>query len=330
VSTDPLPVSLGAEGEAVTDVQRRLRRVGFPVPEAEDGRFGEGTAAAVRRFQEDRGLHTDGSCGPQTWSALVEAGYHLGDRFLYRRTTMLRGEDVAELQERLGSLGFDAGRVDGIFGPDTGGALEEFQRNCGLTADGICGPDAVAALERLAARQAGPTSVARVREVERLRGAAGDLPGHRLVVGHGGDAGPLAEALARVLRESGSRVEVINHPDGSAHARQANEQDARIYVGLRLTTTADEARVAYYSQRNWESVGGHRLADLIHEQLETIAVLTLVPEAHGMRLPVLRETRMPAVSCELGPADEVVPVTAEITRAIADAVRAWIDEPVNR
>ena len=49
-----------------------------------------------------------------------------------------------------------------------------------------------------------------------------------------------------------------------------------------------------------------------------------------MRLPVLRETRMPAVSCELGPADEVVPVTAEVTRAIADAVRAWIDEPVNQ
>lgn len=312
------------------DVQDRLRRVGFPVPAREDGHFGEGTAAAVRRFQEDRGLHADGSCGPQTWSALVEAGYHLGDRFLYRRTTMLRGEDVAELQERLGSLGFDAGRVDGIFGPDTGSALEEFQRNGGLTVDGICGPDSIAALGRLAARQAGPTSVARVRELERLRGTAGDLPGHRLVIGHGGDAGSLAEALARVLREAGATVEVINHPDGSAHARQANEHGARVYIGLRLTADADENRVAYYAQRNWESVGGHRLADMIHERLILRAIPDSVPSAKGMRLPVLRETRMPAVSCELGPAELVVPATAEVTRAIADAVTAWMVEPVHR
>jgi N-acetylmuramoyl-L-alanine amidase len=328
VSTDPLPLTVGDAGDPVLDVQRRLRRVGFPVPDTEDGRFGEATGAALRRFQQDRGLRTDGTCGHQTWSALVEAGYHLGDRFLYQRTAMLRGEDVAELQERLGSLGFDAGRVDGIFGPDTGTALEEFQRNCGLTVDGICGPGTIAALGRLAARQAGPTSVARVRELERLRVTAGDLPGHRMVVGHGGDAGPMAEALARVLRNSGAVVEVINHPDGSAHAREANEQDAQLYVGLRLAATADETRVAYYAQRNWESVGGHRLADLIQERLESGSIPTTRPDVLGMRLPVLRETRMPAVSCELGPADQVVPVTAQVTRAIADAVVAWMAEPV--
>ena len=31
----------------------------------------------------------------------------------------LRGEDVAELQRILARLGFDCGRVDGIYGPDT-------------------------------------------------------------------------------------------------------------------------------------------------------------------------------------------------------------------
>lgn len=328
MNDDPLPLAVGDHGDPVLDVQHRLRRVGFPVPEVEDGHFGAGTAAALRRFQQDRGLHADSMCGPQTWSALVEAGYRIGDRFLYRRTAMLRGEDVAELQERLGSLGFDAGRVDGIFGPDTGRALEEFQRNCGLTTDGICGPDSIAALGRLAARQAGPTSVARVRELERLRGTAGDLPGHQMIVGHGGDAGPMAEALARLLRDLGAVVDVINHPDGSAHAREANEQGARLYVGLRLTATAEESRVAYYAQRNWESVGGHRLADLIQERMVMGTVPTTIPEVLGMRLPVLRETRMPAVSCELGPANQVIPVTAEVTKAIADAVVAWIAEPV--
>src|SRR6266545_3977054 len=46
---------------------------------------------------------------------------------------MLRGDDVYELQRELGSLGFDAGRVDGIFGPRTLEALLGFQRNAGVT-----------------------------------------------------------------------------------------------------------------------------------------------------------------------------------------------------
>lgn len=329
MSTDPLPLGPGDAGAAVLDVQQRLRQVGFPVPDHEDTTFGPETVAAVRRFQADRGLRVDGCCGSQTWSALVEAGYRLGDRFLYRRTAMQRGEDVADLQERLGSLGFDAGRVDGIFGPDTGRALEEFQANCGLTSDGICGPDTIAALERLAARQAGPTSVARVREVERLRGGSGSLPGHRIVVGHAGEAGPLADGLARVLREAGAEVVVVNHPDGSAHAREANEQGAVLYIGLRLSADASESRIAFYAQRNWESVGGRHFAELVHQGLEIGMVPDLLAPVSGMRLPVLRETRMPAVSCELGPADQVVPQSAEIVRAIAEAVGLWIAEPVH-
>jgi N-acetylmuramoyl-L-alanine amidase len=329
VSTDPLPLGLGAAGGAVLDVQQRLRQVGFPVPDEEDTTFGPATEAALRRFQADRGLRVDGCCGTQTWSALVEAGYRLGDRFLYRRTAMQRGEDVADLQERLGSLGFDAGRVDGIFGPDTGRALEEFQANCGLTSDGICGPDTIAALGRLAARQAGPTSVARVREVERLRRDSGSLPGHRVVVGHAGEAGALADGLARVLREAGADVVVVNHPDGSAHAREANEQGAVLYIGLRLSGDAAECRIAFYAQRNWESVGGRRLAELVQQGMESGMIPDLVPPVSGMRLPVLRETRMPAVSCELGPADQVVPQTAEIVRVIAHAVERWIAEPVH-
>ena len=32
---------------------------------------------------------------------------------------MQHGDDVAALQKRLHDLGFDCGRIDGIFGPDT-------------------------------------------------------------------------------------------------------------------------------------------------------------------------------------------------------------------
>ena len=98
------------------------------------------TDAAVRAFQAAHGLPPDGVCDEPTWTALVEASWALGDRLLaYRTPDDLRGDDVAELQRRLGRLGFDAGRVDGIFGPLTARALAEFQRNSGLHPDGICG-----------------------------------------------------------------------------------------------------------------------------------------------------------------------------------------------
>ena len=122
-------LQLGDEGEAAADVQRRLERLGFSLGTDAKGAYGVGTRAAVEAFQYRRGLRVDGVCGRQTWSALVEAGRRLGDRFLYRRSPMLRGDDVAELQQRLSALGFDTGRVDGIFGDLTSAALGEFQRN---------------------------------------------------------------------------------------------------------------------------------------------------------------------------------------------------------
>ena len=83
---------------------------------------------------------------------------------------------MAELQRRLGRLGFDAGRVDGIFGPLTARALDDFQRNVGLPPDGICGYETVHALQRLGDRMTGP-SIATVREAEQLRRAPRTLAG---------------------------------------------------------------------------------------------------------------------------------------------------------
>lgn len=123
---------------------------------------------AVRRFQLIRGLEPTGHCDLETWQALEEAEHHLGDRLLYSTQPLLRGDDVSELQLRLGSLGFDAGRTDGIFGTATEQALGEFQRNAGLISDLVCGPDSITALRNLATR-GGPTSVAGLREREELR-----------------------------------------------------------------------------------------------------------------------------------------------------------------
>ncbi len=115
------------------------------------------------RSRSSAALRVDGICGPETWAALVESGFRLGDRLLYLRRPMLRGDDVIELQRRLNVLGFDAGREDGIFGPATGRALTEFQRNVGLAADGIFGPDTAHELGRIGSRRPAPWPRARSR-----------------------------------------------------------------------------------------------------------------------------------------------------------------------
>ncbi|MGZ7087798.1 MAG: peptidoglycan-binding domain-containing protein, partial [Ilumatobacteraceae bacterium] len=138
---DVLPLSHGDTGDAVRDLQQRLAALGLDPSIEPRGAFGEATVASVRAFQTARGIPASGVCDASTWTALVEAGYRIGDRLLYLRSPMLRGDDVAELQRGLGALGFDAGRVDGILGPTTERALRDFQRNAGLTTDGVCGPE---------------------------------------------------------------------------------------------------------------------------------------------------------------------------------------------
>lgn len=49
------------------------------------------------------------------------------------------GAEVKRIQQKLKDLGYDVGKVDGIYGTKTKNAVLKFQRNCGITADGICG-----------------------------------------------------------------------------------------------------------------------------------------------------------------------------------------------
>lgn len=319
-----LPLGPGAAGESVRDLHRRLARLGIDV--GAEHEYGPATTEAVRTFQERRGLLADGICDKATWSALVEANYSLGDRLLYLRAPMLRGDDVAELQRQLGSLGFDAGRVDGIFGPMTELALKDFQRNAGLTTDGVCGRDVVATLRRLGSKAGTTETVAGVRERQRLRDRPRATSGQRVVVGNLGGLGSVASAVERHLHAAGAIVAVLHHPDPSVQAAEANLFEAGVYVGLALV---DEAapRLAYYAAPGFESAGGRRLAEQLAVALASALELGISPPA-GMRLPVLRETRMPAVMAHLAPAERVVAATAAVAAAVNQALTSWFDAPV--
>ena len=316
-------LELGDKGDAVVDVQRRLAGLGFSPGVDVEGAYLEGTRAAVEAFQYRRGLRVDGVCGRQTWSALVEAGRRLGDRFLYRRSPMLRGDDVAELQQRLSALGFDTGRVDGIFGDLTSAALGEFQRNAGLPVDGIAGAATVSELLRFGSRHGGSELVTSVRDRERLRQAPRTLAGRRVSLGEEGGLGATVGAVRRLLVSQGAMVTSHHHPNGSIQAAEANAADAEVYVGIRLAPDPG-CSASYYAGYRYSSPGGRRLAELLHLALSSTLAL---PDAgsHGMSLPLLRETRMPAVICEIGPASVLVERSPVVARAVLDSLAEWVD-----
>lgn len=60
-----------------------------------------------------------------------------------------RNADVVELQTKLNELGFNVGKVDGIFGPLTQQEVKAFQTAQGLTTDGIVGPITAKALNTI-------------------------------------------------------------------------------------------------------------------------------------------------------------------------------------
>jgi len=191
----PAELRQGSHGEAVRDLQARLASAGHQFGPDDPGDFGDGTVVAVRAFQDARGLRVDGLVGRQTWSALVESGFELGDRLLYFRRPMLRGDDISELQRRLNALGFDAGREDGILGDETHAALIEFQRAMGLVVDGICGSTVIGELDRVRSFAA-DGSVRSVREREELRAGPRILAGRKVYVAPHLGSSPSASTFA--------------------------------------------------------------------------------------------------------------------------------------
>lgn len=344
-------IRTGDAGEPVRDVQHRLVALGLRVDPGElEGSFGPMTEAAVRAFQQQRGLPSDGMVGADTWGELVEAGYRLGDRTLYLRSPAFRGDDVRELQRRLNALGFDAGKEDGIFGRRTSDGVIEFQRNVGARSDGIVGLDTVGTLERLRPSVDGP-SRAVVREEEAVRRMDASLEGSTIAIdpGHGpGDPGIegvdgleeqeasmwLATALAAELERRGAIPLLLRsaseNPPVTARARQANATEAAVCVSLHVNAGKPEAEGStcfYYGTPSTHSPAGRRLAEVIQEEL-TSRLGVQDGRAHPMSLSILRETRMPAVQvepCFITNATEVDRLRDEaFRRRVAEAIAEGI------
>ena len=73
------PLTEGAEGELVTDLQRSLnKRLPVDATLTVDGAFGPATAGAVRRFQQEVGLPATGMVDKATWQALSPLATEIG------------------------------------------------------------------------------------------------------------------------------------------------------------------------------------------------------------------------------------------------------------
>jgi N-acetylmuramoyl-L-alanine amidase len=66
---------------------------------------------------------------------------------IYRLASpLMRGEKIAQIQQKLASLGYDPGNADGVFGPRTFAAVMDFQKSNGLVPDGEVGPQTARAM----------------------------------------------------------------------------------------------------------------------------------------------------------------------------------------
>ena len=135
----------GMTGPSIRQVQERLNVLGANPRLSEDGIFGPRTAAAVRAFQQQRGLNADGIVGPITWNALFGATapppppqpvWPPFPGVILREG--MTGPSIRQVQERLNVLGANPRlSEDGIFGPRTAAAVRAFQQQRGLNANGI-------------------------------------------------------------------------------------------------------------------------------------------------------------------------------------------------
>ena len=148
----------GASGPAVRNMQLKLNNVN-PVYTAinyqtVDGKYGNNMTNAVRRFQGQFGLATDGLIGPDTWSKIVSVSSGVSSQNNtnvsssypgYILNTGSQGDSVRFIQSYLNavskytSAGWPVLAVDGIYGQQTKQVVKAFQTKFGLKADGIVG-----------------------------------------------------------------------------------------------------------------------------------------------------------------------------------------------
>jgi peptidoglycan hydrolase-like protein with peptidoglycan-binding domain len=144
--------SIGTSGDEVLKLQQRLFELGYLTTQP-DGKYGQDTENAIKRFQQASGFIDDGYAGPETRSLLFsdkaeKNALRIGDS----------GSDVENVQQRLIALKYLKDKADGYFGSNTEAAVKAFQKNNRLTADGKVGAHTLSVLLSDSAKKASTSS----------------------------------------------------------------------------------------------------------------------------------------------------------------------------
>lgn len=307
---------------SISELTELLLRVGYLNSVKEN--YDEEVTAAVRALQQDRGLKVTGKCDLKTIEVLEEARWKLGDRTISLSSPMMRGDDVATLQNRLLQMGFDVGRVDGIFGLKSESALKEFQKSVGLLSDGICNQNAVMALMRLIRTVAGGGATAlREDALRQRRGPAlkdkvividpswgGINPGHSFGEIYESEfTFDLAQRLSKRLVALDVAVKITRDKDSSPSELERIEFANLIQPDLVISLHSDNYKneraegVAsfYYGSElhGIKSLIGERFANLAQREISARTGL-LNCRTHAKGWDLLRLTKSPTVRIDIG------------------------------
>jgi len=269
----------------------------------------------IRSFQQERGLSVTGELNEATNRALEEARWKLGDRSLYLQPSpMMHGDDVAALQSRLTEMGFNSGRVDGIYGEKTESAVKEFQRSVGIKVDGRCGPATIIALIRLTKIVSGGAP-AQLRESAQQRNRGPALANKVIVIDPATGPGEnqivfdIAQRLEGRLLALGASVFLThgasNAPAESERIAFANSNNADLMISLHTDShsnpEAHGVSTYFYGSdaHGVHSIVGERFASLVQREICARTDL-LNCRTHAMTWDLLRLTKAPTVRVDLG------------------------------
>ncbi len=185
----------GAKGEAVKELQRRLKELGY-YNNAIDGDYGAKTVVAVKAFQKKNGLTADGVAGSSTLKKLNSTSAVKAGTTTNTTTTTTtdglkagdKGAEVKKLQQRLKELGYYTSAIDSEYGAKTIAAVKAFQQKNGLTADGVAGSSTLKKLNATNAVAANGKTTVTLKTNQTLKS---------------GDSGAQVKALQARLKELG-------------------------------------------------------------------------------------------------------------------------------
>ncbi len=305
----------GDSGDAVIQLSTTLSRLGFLKSALSE--FDQNVESAVKAFQQERGLIVSGILDSTTSRSLEEAKWKLGDRTLsFNVLAPIRGDDVAQLQTRLVEMGFNCGRVDGIFGSQTELAVKEFQRSVGAKVDGQFGPSSVMAMVRLMKIVSGGAPQQLREEVTRANKGP-SLANKVIVLDPASECGPEASAITFDIAQRlegrliALGVSVFLTRSATSHISEAerivtsNKIGADLVLSLNIDRYKNESAhgvaTCYYGSdtHGVHSVVGERFATLVQREICARTDL-LNCRTHAKTWDLLRLTKAPAVRIDLG------------------------------